>query len=359
MEKLQHGGNIHRAAIQLQISKHDIIDFSANINPLGLSIQLKNALIEGIEDIKYYPDPHYTSLMHTIAALEGISESKIVAGNGASEIIYEFIRVLEPKKSLILAPTFSEYERALRRIHCQVEYFYLEEDNSFQLDDSFLEALYSVDLVIICNPNNPTSQLTEVPMMLQIIEACKEKSIQLIVDEAFIDFVENAKKSTMVPYIDHFDNLYIIKALTKFFAIPGLRIGYGITSNKSFLDRMNAEKQPWSINSMAALAGEIVLKDRSYMNESIDLINIERSYLYEGLKTIEKIKVFEPRANYILFKVLSDGRDIESHLLRSRILIRSCSNYRNLSHVFYRVAVKDRKSNTTLMEKLREVFYEG
>lgn len=359
MEKFEHGGNIYRAALQLKISEDKIIDFSANINPLGLSINLRNSLINGIENIKHYPDPKYTSLIKNIAVWEGVEEGKIIVGNGATDVIYEFIRVLEPKRALVLAPTFLEYERALRRIRCQVEYFYLKEENSFKIDDSFLEVLSGYDLVIICNPNNPTSQLAEAPIMLKILNVCKEQGINLIVDEAFIDFVDDQKKNTMAPYINSYDNLYIIKALTKFFAIPGLRIGYGITSNTKILNRIIEEKQPWIINTMAALAGEIVMKDSNYIKESIEFMRIERTYLHKGLKGIGKIKVFDPSANYILFKVLSCGRNIETHLLSNRILIRNCSNYRNLSEAYYRVAVKDRENNDNLIEKLKEVLDES
>jgi len=359
MEKFEHGGNIYRAALQLKISEDKIIDFSANINPLGLSVNLRNALINGIDNIKHYPDPQYTSLIKSIAVWEGVEENKIIVGNGATEIIYEFIRVLEPKRALILAPTFVEYERALRRIRCQVEYFYLKEENSFRIDDSFPELLSGYDLVIICNPNNPTSQLAEAPMMLKTLNVCKEQGINLIVDEAFIDFVDDQKKSTMVPYINSYDNLYIIKALTKFFAIPGLRIGYGITSNKNILNRMITEKQPWSINSMAALAGEVVMKDSNYIKESIEFMRIERDYLYREIKSIDLIKVFEPKANYILFKILVAGKNIETHLLNNRLLIRNCSNYRNLSEAYYRVAVKHRENNDNLIEKLKEVLDES
>jgi len=360
MAYFEHGGNIYEAARSLQVDLQEIIDFSANINPLGVPASFREALLNRWDSIKNYPDPDYTGLVKTIAAEEGVEEKNITAGNGATEVIYEIIRVLKPKKSLILAPTFSEYERALNRVNCDMEYFYLKEENNFQIDVTLLNSINeSIDLVILCNPNNPTSQLTDRGLMRDILELCREKSTALMVDESFIDFVNQPENETLVPYIGHYRNLYIIKSLTKFFAIPGLRIGYGVSSNEGILKKIKEEKQPWTINSFAALAGETVLKDMDYIKKSREWMKKERDFLFRRLREIDGIKVYSPKANYILFKVLREEKDIKSHLFENKVLIRSCCNYKNLTESFFRAAVKDRVSNEYFVKILKEVLYES
>ncbi len=359
MERFEHGGNIYKQAKALNSQEEDIIDFSANINPLGIPASFKRVLIQQLECIVNYPDPDYTALVQSIADYEKVRREEIIVGNGATEVIYEIIETLKPKKSLVGVPTFSEYERALKRINCDVEYFYLKEEVDFQIDESFLKKIdESIDLIILCNPNNPTSQLIDRGILREVLERCRENAISLMIDEAFIDFVKDGKKETLIPYINNYKNLYIIRSLTKFFAVPGLRIGYGISSNKDILRKIVETKQPWTINSFAALAGEIVLKDSTYIEESIAWISKEREYLYQELKEIKGIKVFPPQGNYILFKVLDGKKSIISYMLKYKILIRGCSNYRNLTDAFYRVAIKDRKNNNLLVNRLKEALYE-
>ncbi|QXM05647.1 threonine-phosphate decarboxylase CobD [Crassaminicella indica] len=359
MKKVKHGGNIYEIAEKLGIKMEEIIDFSANINPLGVPKRFKEALIKNIDSIENYPDPEYHQLIQAIAEKYHIPREYITVGNGATEVIFSMISSLKPKKSMLIAPTFGEYERALVRAGSNIQYYNLKEENDFAVEQDILKVIdESFDLVILCNPNNPTSQLIEKNIMVKILKHCRKNNVYLMLDEAFIDFVDEPKKETMLLYIKEYKNLFIIKALTKFYAIPGLRIGYGITSNCRLLKSMNDHKEPWTINSYAAMAG-MVLKDQIYINKSREWIISERKAFFNELKKINKIKVYKPNGNYILFKLLEHKTDLKEALLKNKILIRSCSNYKNLDHSFYRIAIKDKKSNEIFIKALKEVLYEG
>ncbi|MFZ5965597.1 MAG: threonine-phosphate decarboxylase CobD [Bacillota bacterium] len=359
MKKVKHGGNVYEIAEAYGFKEEEIVDFSANINPLGLPKSFKKALVENIHVVEKYPDPEYKSLVQTIAEANHVAPENIIVGNGATEIIFSIISALRAKRCLLTAPTFLEYERALTKAGCDVVFYYLKEKNDFQVDDGIFGALEDVDLLILCNPNNPTGKLVDRERLKEILRLCAEKRIHLIVDEAFIDFVDEPQQDTLRQYIDEYKNIYIIRALTKFFALPGLRIGYGISSNTVLLEKVRNEKEPWTVNSYAALAGEILLKDEAYIQESRSWILKERCYLYDALGKISGIKVFKPEANYILIKMEKEGIHLHKELLMRKILIRQCGNYENLNQQFYRVAIKDRESNEKLIQAMKEVFYEA
>ena len=361
MKIAKHGGNIYEVAEKLGIQPNEVLDFSANINPLGVPMSFRKALIENITMIENYPDPHYQRLIHGIGKYHHISPTHITVGNGATEIIFSMISALKPKQALILAPTFSEYERALGKVGCEVEYYRLKEELDFTVDESFLKALHEeIDLVILCNPNNPTGQMIHHDIMDKILDKCREHRINLMVDEAFNEFLDCPEEKSMISRIESYKNLYIIRSLTKFFALPGLRIGYGISSNMDILLRMEGVKEPWTINSFAALAGELVVADQEYISNSKAWIDSEREYLFEGLQSIPQMKVYRPAANYIFLKVLDDHYlSLQEKLLDKSILIRSCRNYENLNESYFRVAIKNREANEKLIYALREVFYEG
>lgn len=359
--KVKHGGNIYEVAEKFNIDEKDIIDFSANINPLGIPESLKKTIITNLDTLDKYPDPNYKSLTASIANYEGVDEDYIVPGNGATEIIFLLIEALKPKKALTLAPTFLEYDRALKRNNCHTQYYYLDEKKNYKIDKQDLldKITEDLDLLIICNPNNPTGQIIGKEDLEEILKRCKEKEVFLMMDEAFIDFVHMEEKKSMKSFINKFNNLLIIKAMTKFFAIPGLRLGYGLTSNLDIIEKISNIKMPWSINSFASLAGKTLLEDKDYILESKKFFVKERDYIYKKLNEIDKIRVFKPEANYVFLKLLVDDIDFKERLIKRKILIRHCDNYINLSNRCYRVAIKDRYSNDKLINSLKEVLYEG
>lgn len=358
--RIKHGGNIYEAAKRYGIAPGEIIDFSANINPFGIPDSLKEAIISNIDILENYPDPEYESLVKSIGIYNKVDEKFVIPGNGATEVIFLIIGALAPQKALLLAPTFSEYERALRRYGSSVNYFLLKEENNFCLDkDEFLKNMKKdTDLIILCNPNNPTGQIVERKDLIEILEKCRESNTYLMLDEAFIEFIDNEDKVSMEKFVDRFDNLFIIKALTKFFAIPGLRLGYGLTSNTRIREKIKDIREPWTINGFASIAAQTLLQDENYIFKSKEFFRDERKYLYESLKKIKELRVYKPEANYIFFKILKGNIDLKEELIKRKILIRDCSNYVSLSKGYYRAAIRDRVSNDKLINALKEVVYE-
>ncbi len=356
LKKSVHGGNIDEICRKYNISKDEITDFSANINPLGLNENIKNSIINSIEEIIHYPDITYLSLKEEIIKSEGINIGNLFLGNGAAECIFNLVRSMKPKNTLLLAPTFSEYEEAVKSVDGNIEYFLLKEEENFKLNERLIDRLdESLELLFICNPNNPTGVITKKDYLEKVVKRAKELNIYVTLDESFLDFVEDKEKYSVLNLIDKYDNLIVIKSLTKFYAIPGLRIGFGVTNNKELLNKINKVTMSWNVNTLAEIAAVKGLKEENYKKESINYVNTEREYLYNNLKNIDNIKVFKPSVNFIFFKI-NLNIDLKKELLKYGILIRSCNNYKGLDNKFYRIAVRTRMENNKIINALNKVF---
>lgn len=339
-----HGGNVHKAAIELGIPRDRILDFSANINPLGLSPKGRKAIIKNLNNILNYPDPDSTELIDNISKYYCVDHSYILPGNGAIELIYKYTGIKEIGKALIPAPGFVEYEKALLTNGWNVDFY-----NKKDID------LSGIDVVFICNPNNPTGYSYSETFLLNLLKQCKEKCIDFFIDEAFIEYSTSV---SMVKYLKDFDNLYILKSLTKFYAIPGLRIGMLLTSNKSFNLLYQKNYIPWTINSVVQDYVKHALTDKKYINRSLKYIREERVWLFKELSKISTLKIFRTQGNYIMFRD-SSGLELVENLRLDGILIRSCANYNNLDNTYYRVAVKKRDENKKLLKSLRRCINNG
>ena len=224
--KLTHGGDIYTYK---EMFKREALDYSANINPLGMPRGVKEALIESIDSWANYPDPLCRKLKYDLAENEKVDNEYIILGNGAADIIFRLVYALKPKKAIVLAPTFSEYEEALTSVECKVQYHYLKEEDGFLLRDDFIECISDeIDMVFICNPNNPTGELVSIELLEKILKRCREKDVMLVMDECFNDFIEEPERYTMKNYLKENKNLFILKAFTKIYAMAGLRLGYGL-----------------------------------------------------------------------------------------------------------------------------------
>ncbi|MBX7291288.1 threonine-phosphate decarboxylase CobD [Clostridium chauvoei] len=355
MTKSIHGGNTAEISRKYGINESNLVDFSDNINPLGLSKEVKKAMINAIDKVEKYPDITYYNLINSISCYEGIDRKKLFLGNGAAEVIFNVVRGLKPKKVLIPAPTFGEYEEATLSINGKVEYYHLNEINNFELDEELLNKLEGIDMLFICNPNNPTGVLTSCEYIEKIAKKALKTNTVVVVDESFLDFLEDDSNYSCINILDKYENLIIIKSLTKFFSMPGIRIGYGISSNRSIREKINKVTIAWSVNIVAAESIIVALKENGYIEESKDFIKEEQEYLYNSLKLFKDLKVFKPSVNFIMFKVLIDI-DLKDILIQEGILIRSCDNYEGLDNSYYRVAVRTRKENDILIDKLKAVF---
>ena len=345
-----HGGNIHKKSKKL-------IDYSANINPLGVPKNLKKEIKKNIEDLRSYPDPEYLDLRETISKHIHVPMENIVVGNGATEIIFSFIRALKPQKALIISPTFAEYERALMEVSCEIHYFELSKtEKEFYVDLELLQKTLeeSFDLVVLCNPNNPTGNFVSKEKFLKVLEG-NEGNTKFLIDEAFIDFIKNGEKKSF----KHFGhkNIFIVRAFTKFFGIPGLRLGYGISFDKGILDKIYKIKEPWSLNSFASLAGKVLLEDKKYIKKTYTWLSLEKKQMFKGLKKIKGIKVYKTSANFFILKLKNhSGTYLYEKLMEQNFMIRRCENFRFLDDSFVRIAIKDRKNNKMLIEKIKELI---
>ena len=346
----KHGGNIY----ELSVSEFDIIDFSANINPLGYPKKLKESIIKSLSLITSYPDPEYIKLRKSIAKEYDLSFENIIVGNGGIQLIHNAIEFMDFKNALIVSPTFVEYGKAVNRFNKNINHYILKEENDFELDiNSFLESNFTnIDLVVICNPNNPTGKYIEKKDIIKMLDVFNEIDIQLILDESFMDFLDD--KLSLMNLVNEYKNLVIIRSLTKFFAVPGLRLGFLVTNNQELINKINKFKESWSVNIFANDFGIDIFSDKKFILDTKKYIENERKYLIEKLRTLNIFKVYDSTANYIFLKSKVDI-DWKVELLCYNILIRECNNYIGLNNKFYRVAVKDNKNNQILIEKIEKI----
>ena len=359
MTKDLHGGNIYKFQRE---GKNDILDYSSNINPLGVPEKFINIAKKSFNKLVNYPDPYYIDLRKKIAEFNSLDLSNIIVGNGATEILFLYLKALKPKKVLILAPCFAEYERALKSVSAEINYFELKESDNFYPNIESLKKeieTNNYDLLLFCNPNNPTGQFIKLQDIKEIIDVCEKKNTKIFVDEAFIEFIENWQEKTVSLFKNK--NIFIMRAFTKFFAIPGLRLGYGIGFDEEILNRMWDEKEPWTVNTFANLAGLVMLDDKEYIEKSEKWILEEKNFMYKELSEFQYLKAYKTECNFILLKIQNiSSTSLRDKMIEKNILIRDASNFKFLDYHFIRLAIKDRESNIKVLEALADIMeYRG
>ena len=352
-----HGSDLEKIEKNYGIRKEDIISFSANVNPLGISPRLKRTLANHIDAITNYPDREYTSLRKCIADYVHSDIENIVVGNGSTELISLVIQIAHPRKALIVGPTYSEYEREVALGGGRSHYFSLTETSEFQLNSSALteELSHDVDLLILCNPNNPTSSIIKREQMREILDYCKRKSIIVLVDETYVEFAENPEEVTAIPLTEFYNNVIILRGISKFFAAPGLRLGYAICGNHDLLKEIGQKKNPWTINSLAAIAGEIMFRDRAYIKKTRQLITTERKRVCQALDASPSYKIYQAHANFVLVKILNDdftSGDVFEAAIQQNLMIRDCSTFPFLNSKYFRLCFMLPEQNDALLRIL-------
>lgn len=360
MDEIIHGGNVDSIAQKYGYKIEEILDFSANINPNPLPEEIKDVILKNIYRISHYPDREYISLRTALATYTGCPIESIRVGNGATELIYLAIKALNPKKALLPVPSFSEYERALLTNGVQVEYFPLREEDDFKLNiTDFLERLKKgYDFTILCNPNNPTGQILEKDELMQILDYASSQNTYVLLDETFIEFTEEVEKISLIREISKYDNLIILRAFTKYFGIPGLRLGYCL-SNPILLKKLDLYQEPWSVNTIAVCVGEFLLGYKGYKEASKKWTKTERDFLYKALQEINGLKVYPTWANFFLIKLENTKitlTELQKMLEERKILIRNASSFKLLNETFFRIAIKDRTSNLSLIKELKRLL---
>lgn len=356
-----HGSDLEKIERIYHIKKEDITSFSANVNPLGVSYKLRETLANHIDAITSYPDREYTSLRESIASYIHADKEHIMVGNGSTELISNFISIVAPKKALLLAPTYSEYEREITLCGGTFEYYPLKKELDFKLPvEEFTAHLCDdLDLLILCNPNNPTSTTLTAKEMRCILTVCKEKGIYVIVDETYVEFVKNLNEVTSVGLVKEFDNLTVLRGISKFFAAPGLRLGYAVCSNQVILAEIKEKKNPWTINSLASIAGEIMFTDEEYINATKTLMDTERERLCKKLSQCTDLKVYPSYANFVLVEILRDditAFDLFEAAIRKGLMIRDCSTFEGLGEQFFRFCFMSPEKNDELMDVILEMM---
>ena len=355
-----HGSDIEKICSYYNLKKENIVKFGANVNPLGLSPKAGRAIAEHVDILSSYPDREYTSLRNTISGYCNIPADFILPGNGSSELISLLIQERAPKHTLILGPTYSEYSRELSFSGSTQEYYHLQESNDFEPDipDLCRKLEQGYDFLILCNPNNPTSSAITQEELRRLIGFCAEKNIFVMIDETYVEFAPDINEITAVSLTREFTNLMILRGVSKFYAAPGMRLGYGITGNLEFLKKMKEKQVPWSLNSLGALAGELMLQDKAYIRQTRDLILSERTRLLKALENIPTYKTYPAYANFLLLKIQKPGltsQDVFDACIRQGLMIRDCSSFECLDGEYIRFCIMHPEDNTRLLHILESL----
>ena len=352
-----HGSDIEKICEVYHLDPKNIIKFGANVNPLGLSENVKQQLASRLDILSSYPDRDYTTLRNTISEYCNVPAEFILPGNGSSELIALLIQERNPKHTLILGPTYSEYSRELSFSGSTQEYYHLREEDNFVLNvDDLCQTLEgNYDVLIICNPNNPTSSAITREDLQKLLTFCAEKNIFVMIDETYVEFAPDISEITAVTLTKEFTNLMVLRGVSKFYAAPGMRLGYGITGNLDFLKKMKEKQVPWSLNSLGALAGELMLQDKDYIHRTRELILSERTRLLQALVEIPTYKTYPAYANFILLKIqkpVLTSYDIFDACIRQRLMIRDCSSFECLDGEYIRFCIMNLEDNTRLLNIL-------
>ena len=349
MMQLVHGGDW--AGYRAQYGQ-DALDLSANVSPLGLPEGVAKAITAALATADRYPDPLCRALRAKLAVHEKMPTEYFLCGNGAADLIFRLVWAKKPRRALVTAPTFAEYATALESVGCTVERFFLREQEDFAVTDAFCAAIRpGVDMVFLCQPNNPTGQLTALPLMEQILRRCAACGTLLVVDECFLDFLPDHALHTAKGLLGE-GNLVILKAFTKLYGMAGVRLGYALSADTALLEQMQTCGQPWGVSSLAQAAGLAALEETAYVEKIRALIAEQRPRLTAGLRALG-LRVLDGRANYLLFQ----APETLGEALRQRgAVLRSCANYPGLGPGWYRTAVRTGPENEQLLKLLAEVL---
>ncbi len=355
-----HGGDLDGIERALGIDRSLIMDFSANINPIGAPESVKKKIAESVDFISSYPDKGYVNLKNAISRYTGAKTENILVGNGSTELIGLIIKAVKPKKALIVSPCYSEYEREVKISGGDADYFQLKEEDSFIPNvEGLIAAMGNEDMVIICNPNNPTDSVFKAEDLRKLAKSAKKKNCFIMIDETYAEFVSNIKDITAIPIADCMDNVAVIRGTSKFFACPGLRLGYGIISSGNIKNRIDNIRDAWSVNSLTAKAGEVMFSDEAYKKQVHSLICSERNRLKALLNGINGIKTYRLNANLVLCKIIKKGisaEDIFEYMLKYSIIVRNCENIRGLGKGYFRFCIMMPEQNDVLIKGLYEIL---
>ena len=349
-----HGSDLEAAAAFYQLSPDEVVRFGANVNPLGFPESVKQILAGRLDVLGAYPDRDYRALRQAIAGYCRADMEHIIVGNGSTELISLLIQARKARHALVIAPTYSEYDRELGLNGGDIDYFYLLEEEDFVLDTERLarKIREGYDFVILCNPNNPTSSAVKNGDIVRILDVLTETGGFLMIDETYVEFAPDPDAVTAVPLTGIYANLMVLRGVSKFFAAPGLRLGYGITGSPSLMKGLHRLQNPWSLSSIGALAGELLFQDKDYIRRTRTLITKERERMYQALLSMPGFHPFLPSANFILVRLEKPGltsAQVFDALMRRKMMIRDCSSFQSLGGEYIRFCIMLPEDNTRLL----------
>jgi len=358
LEPCIHGGDIWKSAREYGLHYENILDFSANVNPLGPSRKAMEAIKNSFWQIPFYPDSNSTALREAIS--HHIEEVNVIAGNGSTELIYLFSEVFIEKgeESLIPAPTFGEYENAVRKVGGKTRHIKSNLDFTINLTNVLKEIRPATKAIFLCNPNNPTSTLIPKENLLEMIEEASKEHVLVFLDEDFMEFVDEGRRFSLASEVETYQNLFILRSFTKVFGLTGLRVGYGIACEE-IINLLLKAKIPWNVNCLAQAAAIVALRDVEYLEKTRGLISEEKPFLLNKLRQIKDFKVFPAHANFIFIDVRQTGftaAQLKEKMLKYEILIRDCSSFRGLDEYYIRVAIRTRQDNEKLLAVLKKLI---
>lgn len=354
-----HGANVFEIAKNEGIEIKDIRDFSSNINPLGPSKKALDELKNNLNLLSSYPDVDYVDLKKSISTYADCKSENIVLGLGSTEILKDAINFFAPKISMILSPCYSEYERELKKISSKIIEYNLEEKNNFKINlDEIIKIINEkkVEFLIFANPNNPTGTILKSQEIEKILN---ETDTKILVDETYVEFTD-MKVYSSSKLIDFYENLFVVRGTSKFFALPGIRLGYGLSSNDKLLKFFKEKEILWQINSVAEICGKVMFSDKEYIDEVYNFIKTRREYFYEEVSKIKNLKVYESYGNFILVKILKglNSKNLREKLMKKGLVIRDCQTFRNLDDSYFRFCLLDDDANKKLLENLKLIYQE-
>lgn len=354
-----HGGNVHTFARAHGLQPEQVLDFSASINPLGRPRRVADAYRRALSLTVHYPEPYAETLTTAVARYHNLDPETLMVGNGSTQLIYLLARVIAPRQVLVVAPLFSEHETAFRLAGARVTRFFLRPPTFALAIDKLRDSLTAgYGALVLTNPNSPTGALIPRTAMTEIARLCRQLRVQLIVDETFVDWVE---EESLKHLATQNPSVIVLRSLTKFFAVPGLRVGY-VIAHPTLTSRLRKYIEPWSVNSVAQEVAVLYVRDQSFIERSRTFIARERTWLARRLTAIPGLQVFPSVANFLLLRVTARGLDARTFRQRGEealILVRECSNFAGLGKQFFRVAIRTRREHQQLLALCEAVFSKG
>jgi threonine-phosphate decarboxylase len=356
-----HGGNVWEISEKHNIPVEQLLDFSISTNPLGVPAKALESIRQHLNLIHHYPDPEPDWLLEALAKSAGVKPDNIIVGNGSTELIYLFNEVFLDNgyEAVIPVPTFSEYKAAIERTSGNMTFLKCDPAKNFKLNLEEMENCLSekTRIIFLCNPNSPTGCLYEKADVLRVIRIAAENDVLVFLDEDYIDFVDDGKRYSMAEYVDEYNNLFVLRSLTKFFGLAGIRIGFGIGS-PDLIKTLQNVKMPWSVNSLAMFAAEEAVKDTDFINKSRLLVSKSRKEMQTMLQEIPWLKVYPSETNFLLNEII-DGdltsTQLAEELAKRGFLIRDCEDFDGLNNRFFRVTVRRPEENKKLVEQIKAV----